>query len=266
MKPWRQKQWCIPPKQNAEFVWKMEDVLDVYRRPYDARRPQVCLDETSKQLTGETRAPIPAAWGREATATERPPAEAWDRDEGLPAEVVRVLGRQGFMGILVPEEYGGAGGNHMQFAVVLEEIARLDGGLALAVEAHNGLCCQHILIAASQEQKKRWLPALASGEQIGSWCLSEPGSGTDAAALRTIAVRDGDSWVLNGAKQFVTNGARAGTFVVLAMTDPSKGKRGISAFVVDRDTPGLSTGRPEEKLGMRSSDTVSLNMKDVRVH
>ena len=137
--------------------------------------------------------------------------------------------------------------------------------LPLPSKPTTGLCCQHILIAASQEQKKRWLPALASGEQIGSWCLSEPGSGTDAAALRTIAVRDGDSWVLNGAKQFVTNGARAGTFVVLAVTDPSKGKRGISAFVVDRDTQGLSTGRPEDKLGMRSSDTVSLNMEDVRV-
>jgi len=169
------------------------------------------------------------------------------------------------MGILVPEEYGGGGGDHMQLAIVIEEIARHDGGLALAVEAHNGLCCQHILIAATPEQKRRWLPALASGEQIGSWCLSEPGSGTDAAALRTQAVKDGPAWVLNGAKQFVTNGARAGTFVIMAVTDPSKGKRGISAFVLERDTPGLSTGNPEDKLGMRSSDTVSLNLEDVRV-
>ena len=206
-----------------------------------------------------------AAVARFADEQIAPHAQAWDRAEGYPDEMVQVLGDQGFMGVLVPEEYGGAGGNHMQLAIVLEEIARHDGGLALAVETHNGLCCQHILIAASHEQKKRWLPALASGEQIGSWCLSEPVSGSDAAAMKTQAVRDGDSWVLNGAKQFVTNGARAGTFVVLAVTDPSKGKRGISAFVVDRDTQGLSTGRPEDKLGMRSSDTVSLNMEDVRV-
>ena len=206
-----------------------------------------------------------AAVARFAKEQVAPHAQAWDRAEGYPDEMPQVLGQQGFMGILVPEEYGGADGDHMQFAIVLEEIARYDGGLALAVEAHNGLCCRHILVAATPEQQKRWLPALASGERIGSWCLSEPGSGTDAAALRTLAVRDGDSWVLNGAKQFVTNGARAGTYVVMAVTDPSKGKRGISAFVVDRDTPGLSTGKPEDKLGMRSSDTVSLNMEDVRV-
>ena len=206
-----------------------------------------------------------AAVARFAKEQVAPHAQAWDRAEGYPDEMVQVLGDQGFMGILVPEEYGGTDGDHMQFAIVLEEIARHDGGLALAVEAHNGLCCQHILVAGTPEQKMRWLPALASGERIGSWCLTEPVSGTDAAAMRTRAVGDGDSWVLNGAKQFVTNGARAGTFVILAVTDPSKGKRGISAFVVDRDTPGLSTGKPEEKLGMRSSDTVSLNMEDVRV-
>ena len=206
-----------------------------------------------------------AAVARFAKEEVAPHAQAWDRAEAYPDEMVQILGRHGFMGILVPEEYGGTDGDHMWLAIVIEEIARHDGGLALAVEAHNGLCCQHILIAGTPEQKKRWLPALASGERIGSWCLSEPVSGTDSAAMKTRAVRDGDSWVLNGAKQFVTNGARAGTFVILAVTDPSKGKRGISAFVVDRDTSGLSTGRPEEKLGMRSSDTVALNLEDVRV-
>ena len=206
-----------------------------------------------------------AAVARFAKEQVAPQAQAWDRAEGYPDEMVQVLGRQGFMGILVPEELGGADGDHKQLAIVLEEIARHDGGLALAVEAHNGLCCQHILVAATPEQKKRWLPPLASGEQIGSWCLSEPVSGTDDAAMKTQAVKDGDSWVLNGSKQFVTNGARAGTFVVLAVTDPSKGKSGISAFLVDRDTPGLGTGKPEDKLGMRSSDTVSLNLEDVRL-
>ena len=194
-----------------------------------------------------------------------PHAQAWDRAEGYPGEMIQALGNQGFMGVLVPDEYGGADGDHMHLAIVIEEIARHDGGLALAVEAHNGLCCQHLLVAATPEQKERWLPALASGERIGAWCLTEPGSGTDAAAMTTRAVREGDSWVLNGAKQFVTNGARAGTFVVLAVTDPSKGKSGISAFVVDGDTPGLSTGKLEDKLGMRSSDTVSVKLEDVRL-
>ncbi len=206
-----------------------------------------------------------AAVARFAREQVAPHAQAWDRDDGYPAEMIGVLGRQGFMGILVPEEYGGAGGSHMQFAVVLEEIARHDGGLALSVEAHNGLCCQHIVVAGTPEQKKRWLPGLASGERIGSWCLTEPGSGTDAAAMKTRAVRDGDSWVLNGSKQFITNGARAGTFVILAVTDPAKGKSGITAFVVDRDTPGLSTGAREDKLGMRSSDTVPVILEEVRV-
>ncbi len=206
-----------------------------------------------------------AAVARFSKEEVEPRAQAWDHAEGYPDEMVQVLGRQGFMGVLVPEEYGGAGGDHMQLAIVIEEIARHDGGLALAVEAHNGLCCRHIQLAATPEQKTRWLPPLASGEQIGSWCLSEPASGTDAAALQTHAVRDGDSWVLNGSKQFVTNGARAGTFVVLALTDPSKGKTGISAFLLEGDTPGLSTGMPEDKLGMRSSDTVSLSLEDVRV-
>ncbi len=206
-----------------------------------------------------------AAVARFAKEQVAPHAQAWDSAESYPDDMVQILGHQGFMGVLVPEEYGGADGDHMRLAIVLEEIARHDGGLALAVEAHNGLCCQHILVAATPEQKKRWLPALASGERIGAWCLTEPGSGTDAAALKTRAVSDGDVWVLNGEKQFVTNGARAGTFVVLAVTDPSKGRAGISAFVVDKDTPGLGIGKPEDKLGMRSSDTVSVNLEDVRV-
>jgi alkylation response protein AidB-like acyl-CoA dehydrogenase len=213
----------------------------------------------------EEQVALRAAVARFAEEQVAPHAQAWDKAEGFPDEMVQVLGNLGFMGVLVPEEYGGAGGDHMQLAIVIEEIARHDGGLALAIEAHNGLCCQHICIAATPEQKKRWLPPLASGEQIGSWCLSEPESGTDAAALQTQAVRDGDSWLLNGSKQFVTNGARAGTFVVLASTDPAKGKAGISAFLVEADAPGLSTGKPEDKLGMRSSDTVSLSLEDVRV-
>lgn len=194
-----------------------------------------------------------------------PHAQEWDRNEQFPPDMIRKLGEQGFMGILVPEKFGGAGGNYKAFAIVLEELARHDGGLALAVEAHNGLCCEHILVAGTEEQKAKYLPPLATGEQIGSWCLTEPGSGTDAAAMKTRARRDGDHWVINGTKQFITNGDRAGTFVVTAVSEPSNGNRGITAFVVERGAPGLSTGKPEEKLGMRSSGTVSVTFDDVRI-
>lgn len=194
-----------------------------------------------------------------------PHAQEWDRDCNFPDAMVQKLGEQGFMGILTPEEYGGAGVGYAAFAVILEEIARHDAGLALAVEAHNGLCCQHILIGGNEEQKKKYLPPLASGEQIGSWCLTEPNSGTDAIAMQTTATRDGDDWVLNGSKQFITNGDRAGTYVVTAVNDATSKPRGITAFVVERGTPGLSTGKREEKLGMRSSDTVVVNLDNVRV-
>jgi alkylation response protein AidB-like acyl-CoA dehydrogenase len=127
-----------------------------------------------------------------------PHAQEWDRAESYPDAMIRRLGEQGFMGIMIPEEYGGSGGSYMAFAIILEELARHDGGLALAVEAHNGLCCSHIMVGGSEEQKRRFLPPLARGEQIGAWCLSEPGSGTDAASMKTRAVRDGEDWVLNG--------------------------------------------------------------------
>lgn len=194
-----------------------------------------------------------------------PHAQQWDRDCWYPDDMIKKLGDQGFMGILVPEEYGGGGGSYTAFAVILEELARHDGGLCLAVEAHNGLCCGHIMVAGTDEQKAKYLPPLAVGDQIGSWCLTEPHCGSDAAALQARAVKDGDHWVLNGAKQFITNGARAGTYVVMARTGDAEGSRGISAFIIERGTPGLTTGKLEEKLGMRSSDTVSVILEDVRV-
>lgn len=200
-----------------------------------------------------------------AKAEIAPHAQEWDQAMAYPEELIRKLGEQGFMGILIPEELGGAGGNYTAFAIVLEELARHDGGVALAVEAHNGLCLQHIMVAATEEQKRRFVPPLARGEQIGSWCLTEPNSGSDAIAMETTAVRDGDHWVLNGTKQFITNGHRAGTFVVTAVTDPASKPRGITTFIVERGTPGLSTGKKEVKLGMRSSDTVQVHLENVRV-
>jgi len=194
-----------------------------------------------------------------------PHAQEWDRNEAYPDEMIHQLGGQGFLGVLIPEEYGGAGGSYTMLAVVLEELARADGGLALAVEAHNGLCCQHILLAGNDDQKRKYLPALASGQHLGSWCLSEAGSGTDAASMRTVAIKDGDAWILNGSKQFVTNGGRAGTYVVLARLQDSGEHRQFAAFVIERNTAGLSIGKREDKLGMRSSDTVTVNLDNVRV-
>jgi len=194
-----------------------------------------------------------------------PHARTWEREGGYPDSLVASLGAQGFLGVLIPEEHGGGGGSYLTLAVILEELAKGDGGLALAVEAHNALACKHILYAGSDAQRARFLPALAGGEHLGCWCLTEPNAGSDAAALSTLATKDGDEWVLNGSKQFITNGRRAGAFVVMARTAPDKGRAGISAFIVERGAPGLTLGSQEDKLGMRSSDTVAVHLEDVRV-
>ncbi|MFH0980752.1 MAG: acyl-CoA dehydrogenase family protein [Planctomycetota bacterium] len=201
-------------------------------------------------------------------AAERigPNAREWDRTGMIPAEVIKELADLGFLGISIPQEYGGAGIGYLGMSAIIEEVARQCGGTALMVAAHNGLCCGHLLVAANEAQKKKYLPPLAKGQMLGSWCLSEPSSGSDAAALRTTAVLDGDTWVLNGSKIFVTNGYRAGVFIMHARTDPAAPKaKGISSFIVERDTPGLEIGPKEDKLGMRASDTVPLTLEDVRV-
>ncbi len=195
----------------------------------------------------------------------RPHARTWDREQQLPDDVVRALAELGLLGTLTPEEYGGAGLGYLANAVVMEEIARQDGGVALLLAAHNGLCQAHLILAASEAQKQRYLPKLASGEWVGAWALTEPGSGSDAAALRTRAERDGDGWRLTGEKMFITNGARAQVFVVMAKTDPDQGAKGISAFIVERGAPGFTIGPKEDKLGMRASDTVPLSLDGVWV-
>ncbi|MCA9449905.1 MAG: acyl-CoA dehydrogenase family protein, partial [Candidatus Omnitrophica bacterium] len=135
-----------------------------------------------------------------------PHAQEWDRAEGYPDDLIPLLGEQGYLGILLPEDLGGSGGDYRAFAVILEELARHDGGVALSVEAHNGLCCQHLSIAGNDDQKRKYLPALAAGKKLGAWCLTEPASGTDAAAMKTRARRQGEEWILEGSKQFITNG------------------------------------------------------------
>ncbi len=195
-----------------------------------------------------------------------PNARDWDREGAVPQATIDKLAGLGFMGVLVPEELGGAGASYLGMTVVMEEIARQCGGTALLLAAHNGLCVGHILLAGNDAQKKKYLPDLATGKKLGAWALTEPSSGSDAAALTTTAVREGDEWVINGAKNFITNGVRAGTFVVMARTDPDAPKtKGISAFVIERETPGLEIGPKEDKLGMRASDTVPLIFENCRV-
>lgn len=194
-----------------------------------------------------------------------PYARQWDREADIPRDLVAKLGALGLMGVFVPTEYGGTELGDLAAAVIMEEIARHCGATALMLDAHNALCSTHLIFAANDQQKATYLPKLATGEMLGAWALSEPGCGSDAAALTTTAKLDGDEWVLNGAKQWITNGHYAGVYVVMAQTTPEGGAKGISAFIVDRDTPGLGIGQKEDKLGMRGSDTVGLTFDDARI-
>jgi alkylation response protein AidB-like acyl-CoA dehydrogenase len=169
------------------------------------------------------------------------------------------------MGILVPEEYGGSGMDVVSFAIAVEEIARYDGSTALSVQAHNGLGCGHILVAGSEDLKKRYLPDLASGQKLAAWGLTEPGSGSDASGMKTMAVKKGDQWILNGSKNFITHGTYGDVYIIMANTDPEKGNKGITAFVAEKGWKGLNIGKKEDKLGMRASDTTSLSFEDLEI-
>ena len=193
-------------------------------------------------------------------------AREWDKAERFPQEIVPKLAELGLLGIRIPEEYGGSGMDTVSYAICVEEIARADGSLALTVASHNGLGTGHILAFGSEALKRRYLPKAASGEWLAAWALTEPGSGSDSAGMLTTARRDGEDWILNGTKMFITQGSVGGFCVVLARTNPDVPKqKGITAFVVDRGTPGFSASKHLEKLGCRSSDTVELTFEDVRV-
>jgi alkylation response protein AidB-like acyl-CoA dehydrogenase len=195
-----------------------------------------------------------------------PRARAWDEEERFPAELVPRLAELGILGIRIPEAYGGAGMDTLAYALVVEECARVDGSLALTVASHNGLGTSHILSFGTDEQRQRYLSKAATGEWLAAWALTEPGSGSDSAALQTVADRDGSDWVLNGTKMFVTQGSVGGFCVVLARTNRDVApQRGITAFVVERGTPGFSASRELEKYGCRSSDTAEVSLVDVRV-
>jgi alkylation response protein AidB-like acyl-CoA dehydrogenase len=200
-----------------------------------------------------------------AEAEIAPHSREWDERQEFPRELFGKLGELGLAGVCWPEEYGGSGLSTLGWTIVMEELARVDAGVALSLAAHHGLCSAHLNLAGSEEQKRRFLPPLARGEKVGCWGLTEPGSGSDAGGMRTTAVRHGDGWVLNGSKTFITNGRIADTAVVMAVTDRAAGKKGISAFVVERGTPGFRPGKKEDKLGVRSSDTSELWFEDCRV-
>jgi alkylation response protein AidB-like acyl-CoA dehydrogenase len=200
-----------------------------------------------------------------ALAELKPHTREWDDGQEFPREVFTKLGELGLMGVCHPPEYGGSGLSVLDWAIVMEELARVDAGVALSLAAHHSLSAAHVSLAGNDEQKQRFLAPLAKGEKVGCWGLTEAGSGSDAGGMRTTAVRDGEHWVLNGSKNFITNGRVADIAVVMTVTDRAKGKKGISAIVVERGTPGFRAGKKEDKLGVRSSDTSELVFEDCRV-
>jgi len=194
-----------------------------------------------------------------------PLARRIDREDWWPDVLVPELARLGLLGVTVPAEMEGAGLDTVSWALVMEELSKASGGLALSVAAHNSLGTGHIVLHGSDAQKRKYVPDLASGRKLAAWALTEPGSGSDSAALQTVARRDGEGWSLNGSKQFITNGHIASTFVVLANTDPAKGTKGITAFILDRGAKGFTVGKKEDKMGCRGSPTSQLFFEDVHV-
>ncbi|GMR25655.1 MAG: acyl-CoA dehydrogenase AcdA [Ignavibacteria bacterium] len=195
----------------------------------------------------------------------KPVVMEYDETQKFPMGLLKELGELGFLGILFPEEYGGAGLGYVEFEIIIEELARIDPSIALSVAAHNGLCTSHIFKFANEKLKKKYVPDLASGKKIGAWALTEPSSGSDAAGLRTVAEKEGDYYILNGSKNFITHGANGSTTVVMAITNKNKGKKGISAFILENDMPGFIVGKKENKLGMRSCETSQLAFENCKV-
>lgn len=195
-----------------------------------------------------------------------PFCHGWNENEEFPHALMPKLGALGLLGMAIPEEYGGAEMSLQAIALVVEELAKVDGSVSITVASHNGLASGHILLAGTEEQKRKYLPDLASGRKLGAWGLTEPGSGSDAAGARTRATRLPDgSWSLTGTKTFITQGSVGGTFVVLAVTSPEKKQHGITAFVIEKGTPGFRSGRVLEKMGLHASDTAELILEDVRL-
>ena len=215
------------------------------------------LTEDQEQLRREIR---------EFAAREiAPNVLRWDEASEFPADVVRQLGQMGLMGVIFPVEYGGSGLGYVDYVLAIEELSAVDGSVGIIVAAHNSLCTNHIFLAGNEVQRRKYIPKLASGEWLGAWGLTEPGSGSDASAARTTAIRKGDNWVLNGNKTFITNAHYADVAVVIAVTDRTQGTHGLSAFLVEKGTPGFRPGKKENKLGLRASDTSELIFEDCEI-
>jgi len=200
-----------------------------------------------------------------AEAEMRPHVMEWDEAQHFPMDLLPKLAGLGLMGIAIDEAYGGSGMTAVDYCICIEELARVCPAIALSVVAHNGLCSAHIAMFGSDAQKQQYLPRLVKGEVLGAWGLTEASAGSDAAAMRTTASKQGDCWVINGSKQFITHGSIGGVMVVMAVTDRAKAHRGVSAFIVERGTPGMRPGKKENKLGMRASDTSEVVFEDCRV-
>jgi len=195
----------------------------------------------------------------------RPHVMEWDESQTFPIEVFKKAGELGFMGVLVPETYGGSGLGYHEYIAILDEISKVDPSIGLSVAAHNSLCTNHILTFGDEEQKQRWLPKLATAEWIGAWGLTEHNTGSDAGGMSTTAVKDGDEWVINGAKNFITHGKSGDVAVVIVRTGEKGDSHGMTAFVVEKGTSGFSSGKKEDKLGMRASETAELVFSDCRI-
>lgn len=196
----------------------------------------------------------------------RPHIMEWDETQHFPVDILKKAGEMGFMGIFIPEEYGGSGLGYHEYVAIIEEIAKVDPSIGLSVAAHNSLCTGHIFYFGNEKQKQKWLPKLASGEWIGAWGLTEHNTGSDAGGMNTTATKDGDHYILNGTKNFITHGKSGDVAVVVARTGEKGDAHGMSAFVVERGTPGFSSGKKEDKLGMRASETAELIFDQCKVH
>ncbi|MBS1505041.1 MAG: acyl-CoA dehydrogenase family protein [Bacteroidetes bacterium] len=196
----------------------------------------------------------------------KPKMMEWDENQHFPADVFRKMGHLGLMGVLVPHEYGGSGFGYHEYTTAIAELSKIDGSIGLSMAAHNSLCTGHILQFANESQKQKYLPKLASGEWIGAWGLTEPNTGSDAGNMRTVAKRDGDYFVINGAKNFITHGKSGNVAVVIARTGEIGDSHGMTAFIIERETAGLHAGKKENKLGMRASETAEMIFTDCRVH
>jgi alkylation response protein AidB-like acyl-CoA dehydrogenase len=215
--------------------------------------------------TTDTQAMIAASIKEFAAFNITPYYMDWDETQYFPVDLFKKLGEMGYMGVLVPEEYGGSGLGYHEYITVIDELSKVDPSIGLSVAAHNSLCTNHILMFGNEEQKQRWLPKLATAEFIGAWGLTEHNTGSDAGGMNTTAVKDGDNWVINGAKNFITHGKSGDVAVVIVRTGEKGDSRGMTAFVIEKGTPGFSSGKKENKLGMRASETAELVFDNCRI-